>query len=242
MWSYFLVFLSGVGLTGFVALFFKKGITLFMETHFKKGLEKFKHSLDLITEGAKFDYQIKLSDFNLYVQKKHAIYSELYRLLMVAEGKISGMRGLKWLPTFEEFDEVDVVKYLEHKNVTHGEIECVRELWKTDKKGAVKKIHDYLKNEDLKEARIAFFEASNKYWVSVIYLSDGISQKSKLFIDKMGALLSHYEFPPDVSESREERKQSREECNKLKEDITKLIEEMISLMKSELTLTGNNSK
>ncbi|OGC18629.1 hypothetical protein A3J90_03210 [candidate division WOR-1 bacterium RIFOXYC2_FULL_37_10] len=91
----------------------------------------------------------------------------------------------------------------------------------------------FLKLKNINEARIAFQEATNYYWISIIYLSEEISQTSKTFIDKMEHLLSNYETPDNTAEFSAE-------CKKLKEDITKLVKEIISLMKKELTLMGNN--
>ena len=59
--------------------FAKKYIAIFIENKFDEQLETYKHDLSLITENARFDYQRKIQDFNLYTIKKHERYVEIHK-------------------------------------------------------------------------------------------------------------------------------------------------------------------
>lgn len=49
-----------------------------------------------------------IQDFNLYTSKKHEKYPELYKLIMVADGDIKGLRGMKITLSFQEFGKEDI--------------------------------------------------------------------------------------------------------------------------------------
>lgn len=53
-----------------------------IDSYFNKQLEQYKQELTIITENAKYDISKKLFDFEAYASKKHAVYPELYSLVL----------------------------------------------------------------------------------------------------------------------------------------------------------------
>jgi hypothetical protein len=206
-----------------VYLVIRKGIDNF----YSRNQERYKHSLELITEGAKYDYQKKLSDFNLYVQKKHQIYSELYRLIIIAEGKTQSINGLKYVPTFQGWNQDDIKKYISKMDIPDGDAAEIIRLWKEDEKSALSKLKPYMRLTDITNARISFQEAKNYYWLSIIYLSDNISRECKILIDKIGALQINYGAPDYINNLHKENE-------KIKTEIEDLLKKVIDSMRNEL--------
>ncbi|MFA5839866.1 MAG: hypothetical protein WC890_04325 [Candidatus Margulisiibacteriota bacterium] len=227
--------------TGFVSIFgaivtvlallctpLKKIFFTFIDSYFDKKLEEHKHALSLITENAKFDYQKKLSDFNLYVQKKHQIYSELFKYIMIADGKVAGLRGCKEFPTFQEYNKMDIEEYLLKLKVPRGKIEDIINIWVADNDLAKKEVRIYLDLAGFNNAKKALIEANNCYWLSVIYLSEAVNNECRPLLDKISSLLTIYEFKEASSEFNKDSKT-------LKEEIAALISSLTSIMKKELT-------
>ncbi|TSB47135.1 hypothetical protein [Alkalicoccobacillus porphyridii] len=50
-----------------------------------KGLEDHKANLESIKKEAEFDYQRKIHDFSMYSTKKHEVYHEVYKALLISK-------------------------------------------------------------------------------------------------------------------------------------------------------------
>jgi len=71
-------YISVISTIGFFIL--KHYLTKRIDTSFNKEIEK-----------TKFDLQRKISNFKLFSDKKHLIYSSLYKKTCIAEGKLKAM-------------------------------------------------------------------------------------------------------------------------------------------------------
>ncbi len=92
-----------------------------IETQFDKKLEEHKHSLQLIAESEKFEYQKMLADFNLFASKKHDSLTKLYGLLVEAKGAVFEVASvIQFSPSGEEWNKSDYENFLTESNLPHG--------------------------------------------------------------------------------------------------------------------------
>ncbi len=60
--------------------------------YFDKRLKAYEHNLAIITKNAEYDISKKLFDFEAYASKKHAVYPELYSLILESRSNLLRFR------------------------------------------------------------------------------------------------------------------------------------------------------
>lgn len=166
-----------------------------INNYFGKKMENHKHNLQLITEQAKFDYQRKIQDFGLYTTKRHEAYAEVYKLVLIAYGKVTDLRGLRRVLSFEDYDSEDIKKYLEEKKIPTRKITEIVGKWDVDREIAVKEIRGYEKLRFFQEARNDYAEARNYLYLNELYMADEIVKDVGNVLERLGKLLINYEYP-----------------------------------------------
>ncbi|MBB6689916.1 hypothetical protein H7B90_00730 [Cohnella xylanilytica] len=167
-----LVALIGAG-WGAIKYYTKKQV----DNRFNKKIEGFKNELQIVLESKKFDFQRLTFDFNLYRNKKHECYPELYKLIMKA---VFGTQSLinNWdFPEFEKYSEDMLRKYLINKGVADDKIDELSLQFKNGiinefVKYEVKMAEWYRVNDDYKRAHEYF-------WTIEIFISDDIVKLSE---------------------------------------------------------------
>lgn len=74
--------------TAILSFILKEYLSNKIDSYFQTKLVSFQHQLDLSTEAEKFNYQRKIQDFNLYTNKKHEKYIELYEIVLEVKSNI----------------------------------------------------------------------------------------------------------------------------------------------------------
>jgi hypothetical protein len=173
--------------------FLKLAVNKFIDTQFNKRLETHKSELQLILETNKFDFQRKMSDFNLYTNKRHESYMNIYDMYLRADGEIRGLMGLRSLPDYREFGREDLEKRLRSFNLLENVINDFLQKWDvatshTDKTQLHREINDYIKKIEPKIAKNKLSEAKNYYLTRRIYLSEEVCN----LLESLTTNLSNY--------------------------------------------------
>jgi hypothetical protein len=173
-----------------------------VNTEFAKQLENHKHQLALAADAARFDYQRRLSEFNLYAARKHQIAAEVYEKFRIAHGRIRGLTGLSTQLTFEEYNVADITEYMSGRGVPKGKQDEVVALWSVDRSHAIGILRPYLRMLTIQEAERSFAEAKNCAYSNELYVSDTVIAKMNDLIGQLSEHLAAVEYPPEPGEKR----------------------------------------
>jgi len=234
-YEYLIIYLAPIGIPTILFFLFKKYFGGLIDNAFSKEIETFKQKLEVATEEIRFDFQKKIHNYNLFIQKKFSAYEEIQRLILYAESKICSLYGLRSEPTYEEYNKDDFITLLEKNNFTKGKIE---ELLSYYNKRAIfiEKFRKLLRFKEMGESNISINELRNHYWLSKLYLSDEIDKETKDVIDKMTTLQIKYELLEDMPWEYRRQDSTGDEAQKLKEEIQKLVPIYIQQIKKELSV------
>lgn len=221
--------LSSVIVVGILEFIIRKYCSSRIDLSFAKRLERFKHDLDAVGEQSRFDYQRKLQDFNLYTSKRHESYVALHKLLLLAQSSVTGLVGLRNVPTYEDCNQEDISRILDYRKVHSGKKEEILSLWITARGAAIAMMTDYLRMLELQQAEIAIAEARDCFWFSKLYISNDIAATAHELIKKLKDLKAYYNYPEATCEFYGRVEQ-------LRHDVDDLSNHVISIMKKEISV------
>ncbi len=204
-----------------------------VDSYFAKKLESHKHQLDQITERNRFDYDRWATDFGLYTSKKHEVYSELYRLILIADGSLEGLVGLRELPSFEEYTRNDMEQYLKGYHVVEGYILELLKDWSINRRDCIAKIREYLYMLDFQKADKDRQDAKNFFLVNILYLSNVMEKHvTELFTKLVERFVLEKHMIIDKDRDKDFYERSKDAATRKKE-LLKLIKEK---MREELSV------
>lgn len=207
------------------------------DLHFSKQLEKYKRDLQDISEATKFEYQRKLSDFNLYTTKKHEHYIKLYEQILNAYGYVSHLASaLKMRPSYSWYNEEDIRDHLKKLLLPKGRIDELVTAWNDNKNQAEREIYKCITLKEEFDAENAINEMKNLYWKSQLYMSETLSSEIKTLIDQLFELYFNCKCEYKEFEEPKERLSNYEKNKQSKEIIDKHFQDIVILMKEELTV------
>ena len=195
----------------------------------------FKQNLEVATEKIRFDFQKKIQNYNLYVQRKFSAYEELQRFILTAESRLTSLYGFRSEPTYEEYNQEDFTLLLEKNNFTKGKIGEMLYYY-NDKDKFLKMIRKLLRFKEVRDSDLSINGLRNHYWLSKLYLSDDVDQKTNNILDKMTTLQVIYEMLEDIPSNYQGRKDEYNKSLNIKAEIRKLVPELGILIKKELSV------
>ncbi|KGE17552.1 hypothetical protein [Paenibacillus wynnii] len=202
------------------------GVQLYIKSKGEKSLENHKQKLNVHTENLKFDLQKKIHDYSLYSVKRHEIYPQLFKLLLIAEGNIRSLFGFRRVLTFEEFNKADIKIFMEGREVVEGKQELILSLWDNQKNNAIEELKAYLKVLDIQDARKSLVEAKNYLLFSELFLSENVALKSDEVFQSLAMILAYSEFPTPGD---------YRERDQLNSGLNEVIAELNKQMKKDLS-------
>jgi hypothetical protein len=156
-------------------MFIERRIKSGVDGHFARQLESHKHELAMIAETTRHSLQRRASEFNLFVDKKHAAIAEVFKHLREAHGRATGLFGATLSPTFEEFNRDDIIRLMRGQEFPLGMQEEVLKSWESDRQQAIENVlRPYLRVREIGEAERALQDSVNAKLLNEIYLSDAI--------------------------------------------------------------------
>lgn len=148
-----------------------------VDQQFNKRIEEYRSELQLIVESKKFDFQRMSYDFNLYRNKKHEYYPELYKLTISA---ITALRNLMFdwqMPQFEKFSSDKLALYLAKKGMAPDKI---KESISSHNDGLFQNIIYEIKTIEWAIVKQKFVEANNFFESYEIFLSKDVIDISRI--------------------------------------------------------------
>ena len=171
--------LSMVGGAGFLVfllwcsrMVIKKFLYGFVDERFDKRLEDHKHSLGLITEQARYEYQRDLENFNLYAARRHTAVESVYAKARVGHGAVAGLFGSGEKLTFEELNRNEMDEHLVSLRVPQGTRVEILKDWDSNREAAHGVLWRYLDLRGIQEAEGKYHEAQNEVFLNELYLTD----------------------------------------------------------------------
>lgn len=175
--------------------YFERRIDAGVDQRFAERLEAYKQSLTVLTEQAKFDFQRRLFDFNLFAQRKHDAAGKVWEVVRIAHGYISSLSGFSREHTFEEFNETDILTHMESRGVPKGKQQEIQKLWDTNRSEAIQILRPYLRMLRIQDADRKLQEAKNMIYLNELYFSEGSIKALDQFVEVCAEWITHAEFP-----------------------------------------------
>jgi hypothetical protein len=204
----------------------------FLQDAYKAAL---KDAFDHHLEATRFDYNRLAQGFTLYNTRRHEAYAEVLENLLQAEGYIyDRLQKLQSRPSFEDYDVVDLEKYMEVYNVTHYSTERIKRMWEADnRRNAIEELEKYERIHINRHTKRLIDAANN----SVLRVELYCSQES---LDKANKIVRFLREAAIELESRDKTTPNPdyqtfdEKARELADSAHKLIDELRVQMKSEL--------
>lgn len=152
-----------------------------IEHNFNQRLEEQRSQLQIQLESKKFDFQRMGYDFNLYRTKRHEVYPEMYKLMMIAIHELKVVVHQWSFPQFGTFTKEGLCSYLETRSVREEKIKELTSNW-----GSVSLIEEHfiyeIKMAEWNRLRQKFIDANEFFWSTEIYLSEAVTKCGRLLI------------------------------------------------------------
>lgn len=220
------VWVIAFGLAGLLQLYIKRRITSGVDHQFAVRLEDHRQSLRLTAEAARYDFEQRLAQKNLYSARAHEAAVEVYRACREAHGLCLNLRGFSMDLTFEEFDTKDLIEYMRSHQFPNGKQQEILNLAKNDRDEAMKELRSYLRIMRFQAADKALVEARNVTYLNELYFDDEIVKALNLLFGRLGEWMTFIQFPPETPEERKMRPR--------KETITEALDELHEIMRDRL--------
>lgn len=200
-----------------------------------KNLKNYEQQLNQLIEDQKYSNQRKLTDFSLYANKKHERVIDLYEKLSIAQNQVIWRYfPLRELPVFIDYNEEDMVEFLDKFNITRATKEQLLKAWKDDKKKGADQIHRMMYLQEDFDTQRAIAELNKSHLQAGLYLSQGISKNIEEHIKKLKDLAFLCKRETRENISGEERRKMSEKRKELAESIENEFPEIIEKMKQWL--------
>ena len=184
----------GIGspaLVGWVARNYIKG---FIDHSFNRELETHKHALAAISDKIKFDYQRRISDFNLYNAQRHKTYPSLYKAILEAHGAAKSLSIGLITHSFDGYSESEIDSLLVERRIGEAKRQEITRLWNVDRGGSVQEVLRMLRIAEVNDARHSWSQAKNLWLSSELYLSEDVTEACKQVLDPLIAVITKFEF------------------------------------------------
>jgi len=156
-------------------IFWKSFIGL-IEKDVKKDVEKYKHELDIKKENIKHDMGKEMLKEQFLSNSLQSVYPELIKNILIAEGAMASLTGLRFSANWDEYGENDFEKLFIDKGITQKKSEELLAKIKADRTSGVKDMDKYLRMLDINEARRQYREAKNFFLLKNLFISDSVEE------------------------------------------------------------------
>lgn len=202
-----------------------------------KNLEKYKQDLKDISENKKFDYQRKLTDFNLYTTKKHESYIKLYDALSNANSSIIYLTSpLRERDSYDWCNREDIVDHLKKLNLPKGKTDEILETWDNDKESAKNEIRRCVTLKEELDTDNSVFALKKAYFDAQLYLSSELLKSIDHLIKNYFSLSLDAKSEYRDSLPPKERKEWRGNIKSTLEETQKSYTRILDLMRIELSV------
>ena len=151
-----------------------------------KSLKEYEQQLNKVIEDQKYLNQKKLTDFSLYANKKHERVIDLYEKLSIAQNQVLFQDSpLRQVPTFTDYNEKDMIEFLDKFKLTRAAKNELLEGWKVNRKNGVEPIYKMMTSQENIDTNRTINELIKSELEAQLYLSCDISKKLKSYRHKL---------------------------------------------------------
>lgn len=151
-----------------------------------KSLKNHEQQLNQIIEDQKYLNQRRLTDFSLYAKKKHEKVIDLYEKLSIAQNQVLFQDSpLRQVPTFTDYNEKDMIEFLDKFKLTRAAKNELLEGWKVNRKNGVEPIYKMMTSQENIDTSRNINELIKSEIEAQLYLSCDISEKLKVYRHKL---------------------------------------------------------
>lgn len=196
-WSNILLSISSTLLTLLVILLtpiYKNYVAKIIENKFSKQLELHKHNLNLLTENIKFDIQRKTYDFNLYTSKRHEIYKDLYKNILIAHGRVVSLMGVRNVVDIKQLNLEGLLEYSKQLDFPNSISNELTEKWGLDEDICKRYFQSILRNKEFSDAEYSINNLNNLHLESKLFLSERVDFLTDSLVRNIKLLLHRYNF------------------------------------------------
>lgn len=190
-----LVIVAIAGVIALGVLFLRSWVERLARQAFDKELETHKHRLQIEADAIRVEQQRQLRDFDLFTQERHRAYAGVYKRLLIAEGAVGMLRGLRKVPAYEEYSKENVRALLEEKHFAGSTVEGVLSLWDTDRRGAIKLLREALSEWEKQDALRKVQLARNYQLLRELYFSETVRGAVEAAYVKLNGLAREWTNP-----------------------------------------------
>ncbi|MYL30727.1 hypothetical protein GLW03_12915 [Halobacillus halophilus] len=219
------VLTSGATTTAVIALY----------RHFlSRNIESYKNEL-------LYDLQRKVHDFQLYSNKKHEIYAEIYKQLYLCNNEIKLVTAIyKQFEYYINYTQKELEDFLNERKVLQIEKDEIKRLFSTDKGKMAEKIHDIIGRDKFLEVEKLRIKTYQFTCETLIYQSEEVDSLCDKITDNQAEILkvfNKYKVSPN-------KKQTLDCVETLNVELDGLIKDLQRAMQNELSIGyyGNESK
>lgn len=198
-----------------------------VDHRFAERLASHKHELSMIEEAARFDYQRRLHDFELFVSKKHEVYARLWELVRRAEGAVLGLFGFRREAKFEEMNAADVKEYLKLADFPVGKQKEILAGWESNRSEAAKALREVKRLLEVEKSRLARQEVVNYLLANELYFSDSVAALTEEYVDQLHDKISRADYP-EIARSQPEKYSN--------DDVRETIKNLKRVMRREVSV------
>ncbi|NKW95875.1 hypothetical protein [Bacillus toyonensis] len=200
-----------------------------------------------LQEETKSDFQAKMElqkaelnriskEFELYAERKHEYYPELYKNIQLCYGKVRSVRGLQKRIDSHNYNKNDIGKLMSDRGFTEFQKENILSDWDVDKKLAVNNMQYILHRINYIEAQESHRVALNFYLLHELYFSDKINSNVSDILKQIYNLWKHYNPDEEHWGTKNEKYMIKlsEEISILIRNINEKMEELLNDLRGEL--------
>ena len=197
------------------------------KTELDKSLKNHEQQLNRLSEKQKYLNQRKLTDFSLFANKKHERVIDLYEKLSFARNQVLWRHSpLRMLPTFTDYNEDDMLEFLDEFKITRATKGNLLESWKNEPQKGVQEIRKIMYSQEDFNTEKSVAELAKSHRQAELYLSSDISRKIEGYVKILSEM--------QVLCSRENREQINEGDPEKRKELAVLIESEFTSIVEEL--------
>jgi hypothetical protein len=221
------IFLPSGIIFAFIKLYINKTIESRVSLHYQKQIDEFK-----------FDLERKKISFNLYLEKKHNSYPEIFQKMVEADSKVKGIMGMQHYPDLSKYSEYDLKIFLESIEFQKSAKDNILDIFKTDFRHAQTELTKILRIVRYYDAKNSIHELNNSFWYNQLYFPNELVDILEKYKTSLLKLYYNYELVSPLYNitDRDERIRLNNENEELLSQINILFKEIESLIKKEMSI------
>jgi hypothetical protein len=157
---------------------------------------KLDQQINTIIGEQKFQHERQLTNFSLFARKKHAYCIKLYEKLCQAKNDVIWLTvRIKMVPSFKDYNNDDMQKYLEQFNITSERKNQLFKAWSSNPMGRkeIQRLHDLIYERDIRCAENSILDAAKAYYQADLYMSRKLSSSVNDYMENLRKIQIEYQ-------------------------------------------------